>query len=322
MSYVFKRLLMKEDDEMNWKKKGMIYCPIGEDDWKNMFAMLPTPLLIGEKLRIFLGFCDSQNVGRIGYVDVNPDNPSEIIEISKKPILDIGRDGAFDDNGVVPISILTDNNKVLLYYVGFQKGVKTPYYMFGGVAISDDGGITFKRYSESPILDRTGDEIYARCGINVIKDNNTYKMWYIGSNKEGWTESGGKLRPLYIMKYTESDDGIHWNQDPVICMEYANEDEHGFGRPFVWKDNGQYRMLYSIRTYSRGYYIGYAESSDGISWNRKDNQAGIDLSERGWDSVNLSYPYVFRYMNKTYLFYNGNGCGKSGFGYAELDGEL
>lgn len=152
----------------------------------------------------------------------------------------------------------------------------------------------------------------------MLYDENKYKMWYIGSNKEGWTESAGKLKPLYIMKYTESDDGIHWNAPPVQCMEYKNSDEHGFGRPYVWKQDNQYRMLYSIRTYSRGYYIGYAESADGINWIRKDEQAGIDLGATGWDNENLSYPYLYKYKEHVYMFYNGNGCGKSGFGYAEL----
>jgi len=304
---------------MKWEKRGLIYCPDGNVEWKTMFAMLPTPLLIDGKLRIFLGFCDQKNVGRIGYVDVNPDNPNEIYKISAQPVLDTGRKGAFDDNGVVPISILNGHGRILLYYVGFQLGIQVPYYMFGGLAISSDGGESFTRYSESPILDRIGDEIYARCGINVIEDHGIYKMWYVGSNKEGWTQSGGKLKPLYIMKYVESTDGIHWDSNPITCMNYKDADEHGFGRPYVWREsNGLYRMLYSIRTYSRGYYIGYAESVDGIKWIRMDNKAGIDLSENGWDSENLSYPYIFNYKDKTYLFYNGNGCGKSGFGYAEL----
>lgn len=101
-------------------------------------------------------------------------------------------------------------------------------------------------------------------------------------------------------------------------MDYKSSDEHGFGRPFVWKEDGMYKMMYSIRTYSRGYYIGYAESIDGICWTRKDEEAGIDLSESGWDNQNLSYPYLYRYKEKIYLFYNGNGCGKTGVGYAEL----
>lgn len=304
---------------MKWEKKGLIYCPSGEPGWRNQFAMLPTPLLMQDRLRVFLGFCDEKNVGRIGYVDVNPDNPSEVYTISRFPVFDIGRPGAFDDNGVVPISILQEkNDQVYLYYIGFQLGVKTPYFMFGGLALSNDGGKTFYRYSESPILDRTKDEIFARCGINVIKEDGKYKMWYIGSNKEGWTESGGKLKPLYIMKYTESYDGIHWNGESVTCMDYQTADEHGFGRPYVWKENGLYRMMYSIRTYSRGYYLGYAESKDGRSWDRMDDKVGIGLGHDSWDDTNMSYPFILKYMDKVYLFYNGNGCGKSGFGYAEL----
>ena len=304
---------------MIWEKKGVIYAAENDVPWRNQFAMLPTPLLMdGDILRIFIGFCDKDNVGRIGYVDVNPNNPSEIYNVSDVPVLDIGRKGCFDDNGVVPISILRKEREILLYYIGFQLGVKIPYYMFGGVAISRDNGRTFKRYSESPVLDRRNDEVYARCGINVIFDQGKYRMWYIGSRAEGWVMSGGKPRPLYIMKYTESSDGIHWNEESVTCMSYNNEDEHGFGRPYVWRDGDILKMYYSIRTYSRGYYIGYAESKDGIKWNRMDNKAGIELGNSGWDDTNMSYPFIYTYGEHTYMFYNGNGCGKTGFGYAEL----
>lgn len=167
-------------------------------------------------------------------------------------------------------------------------------------------------------MDRKNGDLYARCGVNVIKDMGRYKMWYIGSYEAGWTLSNGKLRPYYIMKYMESEDGIHWDSDPVTCMDYKCADEHGFGRPFVWKDGGIYRMMYSIRTYSRGYRIGYAESADGIHWVRKDEEAGIDVSSSGWDNQNLAYPYLYQYKEKRYLFYNGNGCGKTGVGYAQL----
>lgn len=304
---------------MKWEKKGLIYCPDGHIDWMKQFAMLPTPLLINEStLRLFVGFCDIDNIGRIGYIDVDPNNPKKILNVFSEPVLDIGQDGCFDDHGVVPISILKKGNQIFLYYIGFQEGVKIPYYMFCGLAISDDNGNSFYRYSKSPVLDRINDEVYARCGVNVIKDDSKYKMYYVGSYKEGWTQAQGKAKPLYTMMYTESDDGIHWNNEAIQCMEYANEDEHGFGRPHVWKEDGIYKMIYSIRTYSRGYYLGYAESQDGIHWVRKDSEVGIGLSETGWDSKNISYGYRFVYKDKTYLFYNGNGCGKTGFGYAEL----
>jgi len=79
-------------------------------------------------------------------------------------------------------------------------------------------------------------------------------------------------------------------------------------------------MLYSFRTYSSGYKIGYAKSENGKEWVRKDEQAGLTPSGDGWESESLSYPYLFQSNDKTYVFYNGNGCGRTGIGAAELIG--
>ena len=45
---------------------------------------------------------------------------------------------------------------------------------------------------------------------------------------------------------------------------------------------GLWKMWYSYR--GDRYHIGYAESYDGINWTRKDEKAGIDISETGFDS--------------------------------------
>jgi len=67
------------------------------------------------------------------------------------------------------------------------------------------------------------------------------------------------------------------------------------------------------------YRIGYAESSNGVDWKRKDNDVGIDVSPSGWDSEMIEFPYVFDNKDTRYMLYCGNGFGKTGFGYAILD---
>ena len=52
--------------------------------------------------------------------------------------------------------------------------------------------------------------------------------------------------------------------------------------------------------------------SDGL-----DDQAGITLSDEGWDSFMLAYPDVVDVGGHRYMFYNGNGFGQTGFGFAE-----
>jgi hypothetical protein len=77
-------------------------------------------------------------------------------------------------------------------------------------------------------------------------------------------------------------------------------------------------MFYSIRTRSKGYRLGYAESKDGVTWQRRDDDVGIDVSADGWDSEMIAYASVVAHGDKVYMFYNGNNCGATGFGYAIL----
>jgi hypothetical protein len=81
-----------------------------------------------------------------------------------------------------------------------------------------------------------------------------------------------------------------------------------------------YRGSLNYRTdKAQSYRLGYAESSDGIDWTRKDEEVGIARSDEGWDSVMMCYPYLYQHRGRKYLFYNGNGFGESGFGYAILE---
>lgn len=302
---------------MNWIKKGLIYCPDGQQPWAKKYAFPPTPYFMSnEVLRIYVAFCDENTIGRIGFVDISAKNPSTILNISKKPVFDIGIPGSFDENGVVPTSIVKVDNKLFLYYVGYQLGYKVRYFQFEGLAISKDGGNSFSRYSKVPILDRSDEELLNRTSAFVIYDEDVFKMWYVGGSK--WLAVDGKLLPVYNIRYLESKDGIRWGKKGRICIDFKNKDEHALGRPYVIKDEN-YKMFYSIRTKSKGYRLGYAESKDGLYWIRKDEEMNIDISQSGWDSRMIAYPSVVNFKGSTCLFYNGNNCGETGFGYAVLE---
>lgn len=66
------------------------------------------------------------------------------------------------------------------------------------------------------------------------------------------------------------------------------------------------------------YDIRYTESTDGISWIRMDNKAVLLQFDSGWDSHMACYPAILEIEDKTYMFYDGNGMGETGFGYVEL----
>jgi hypothetical protein len=138
-------------------------------------------------------------------------------------------------------------------------------------------------------------------------------MWY-GSNL-GWGSRREDMR--HVVKYAESDDGRVWAPTGRVCIPLRGDREWAISRPCVVRDGLLYRMWYSYR--SPGYRIGYAESQDGVEWERLDHLAGIDASDSGWDSEMIEYACVFDANGERYMLYNGNGYGASGMGIAVLD---
>jgi hypothetical protein len=283
--------------------------------------MVPTTIQTGDgRIRVFCASCDAENIGRVGYVDVAADDPTRVIGVSEWPVLDIGPPGRFDDNGVTPLSVCRlDDGRLRLYYAGWQLGVRVRYFLFTGVAESDDGGATFHRVWQVPVLDRSDAEASTRTGGLVLRGPSGWRIWYAGGSD--WIPADGDrpARPAYALRYAESPDGIHWPSRGEVCLEPA-DGEHGFGRPAIIEQDGLLRMWYSRRMIAGGYRIGYAESHDGRIWARRDDRAGIELSADGWDSTMQCYAAIEQTADATYLFYNGNDYGKTGFGVAVAEG--
>ncbi|MEP0984485.1 hypothetical protein [Ekhidna sp.] len=306
---------------MIWKKKGLIYCPTGKSGWDKNYAIYPTPRFIrgSNILRVYFGVLDVNNFGRTEFIDLDPSDPSVIIDLSNKVSLDLGSLGQFDDSGAIPSCYVEIHGKKYLYYNGFCRSVRTPYHIFSGLA-EIDSDESINRTSTCPVLDRTSEEYIDRAGQVVLNDNGILKCWYVSASK--WEDMDSVLfkrqMPVYRIKYATSKNGYDWIVNDKYCIDFENEDEFGFGRPWVIKSGDMYRMWYSIRRRSVPYRIGYAESLDGIEWERKDREVGIDVSEAGWDSEMVCFPSVIKVKDKTFMFYNGNNNGKTGFGVAEL----
>lgn len=310
---------------MRWQKKGIIFVPDNNYSWMVSHAQSPIADKMGDHvLRIYFGTRDNLNRTVTTCIEVVPDNPQDILYVHDKPTLGLGRMGCFDDSGVMPSWIVIHDGLQYMYYTGWNIGMTVPYRNSIGLAISEDNGRTFSRPYEGPIMDRTYSEPYFCAAPCVIIDNRIWRMWYLSCVE--WGECSGKPEPYYHTKYAESTDGINWDRKGIVCVDFKSPDEAGIVRPSVFKERGTYKMWYSYRgikdyrtNKERSYRIGYAESSNGIEWTRRDDEVGIDRSEEGWDSEMIAYPYVYEHKGRKYMLYNGNGFGKSGFGYAVLN---
>jgi len=275
-------------------------------------AMVPTVYQVhGNSVRVYFSGRDQENRSQIGFFEFDVTNPFKILRISEKPVLHIGELGCFDDNGVTPSWIVAHQDKLYLYYIGWNRKSTVRMSLIAGLAVSTDKGETFTRYSRAPLLSRTNAEPLAiLTGPCVLIDEKVWKMWYVSGT--AWVNPD---LPKYNIKYAESDDGIHWRREGVVCIDFKSPEEHALARPCVLKENGLFKMWYSYK--GSDYRIGYAESLDGIHWTRMDDQAGIDVSTSGWDSQMIEYACVFNHQGKKYMLYNGNNYGADGIGLAQ-----
>lgn len=301
---------------MKWKKLGLVYCPDGSMPWALHSALTPTPTIRKNGLiRVFAGFRDERGVSRIGAVDLDPENPTRVLHVSRTPVLDIGQAGAFDDNGVIMGDVIEDGEGLLMFFIGFQLVANVKFLAFTGAARSVDGGDTFHRVSNAPVLDRCDRGLYFHAIHSVMRDGDQLRAWCGTGN--AWQDIGGKPFPAYGV--SEVHGGVDgFSRTPRVCIEPVGN-EYRIGRPRVYRTEGLWRMFYTVGTRQGSYLPGYAESRDGVTWARRDEEVGLSLSPSGWDSTALSYPALLTVGRKTWVFYNGNEMGKTGFGVAELE---
>ena len=300
---------------MKWHKIGNVFPPIGRRTWLKSHAGNPFAWHIKDSLyRVFFTSRDANNRSHISSAIVDFNADFKILEVSEHPILAPGELGLFDDSGVMMGYLLEKGDKLYLYYLGWNLKVTVPWLNTIGLAISEDGGETFQKYSRAPIMDRSDNDPFSISYPSILFEDNSYRMWY-GSNL-GWGSDQSDM--MHVIKSASSDDAIHWTTNNRTAIPLKNEFEYALSKPFVLKENGTYYMWYSFRAskLSNKYRIGVAASVDGQVWERMDEKVGIEPSKSGWDSEMIEYPWIGKHDDHYIMLYNGNEYGRTGFGAA------
>jgi len=300
-----------------WKKEGLIFSC---DKYGTGYAQDPFIDKISDDVwRIYYSTRTKDVVSMPYCIDVEANNPSNILKVYDEPLFLPGESGTFDDNGITMTSIVKVGKEKYIYYCGWNKKVSVSYSLSIGIAVVRENGKIEKLY-EGPVLDRSIDDPIAVSAPCVIYDEGIFKLWYITFTS--WKEYDGRKEPTFVIKYATSKDGIKWDTNTNICIDSTYEGE-SFARPWVLKDKGIYKMLFSSRgpvgyrdADGQHYVLDYAESADGKNWERKTEKFKLTGESDGWDSGMTAYGTVVQGKDKYYMLYNGNDFGKTGFGYA------
>lgn len=305
---------------MAWKKLGLVYCPDGAKDWARHSFMTPVPVQISENvIRVFGGSRDGEGISRISWIDVDCADPLKVLRVSDRPVLDVGEPGMFDDNGVILGDLIwVSPVELRMYYVGFQLVEKVKFLAFTGLAVSSDGGESFIRAQSTPVLDRAPRAPFINALHSIAKSGDGYRAWI--SCGQRWQMIDGTPYPQYNCWTLESTDGIAFDMRKATKILDVTETEYRIGRPRANRVPGGYELRITSDTISKQYACHLATSRDGISFDRTD----IVELPRGhageWDSEMTCYPArIDTPQGDSYLFYNGNGMGRTGVGVARWE---
>jgi len=318
---------------MKWKKIGRIFDPTQYQLPNNceQFAQSPQTLIFDDFIRIYFSTrsVDESNgkyLSHIAFVDMNK-NLRDVIRVSDKTVIPLGKLGCFDEHGIFPMNIMRHGDVIYGYTCGWNRRVSVSVDTSIGLAISRDDGLTFERIGDGPVL---GASLYEPCLVGdgfVRVIDGLFHMWYIFGT--GWKKYSPELPPdrTYKIGHATSRDGIHWEKEEArqIISDRLGDDESQ-ALPTVIEIDGQYHMFFCYResfdfrkSKGRGYAIGHAWSDDLVNWVREDNNPQLEGTPGEWDSEMQCYPHVFECEGKVYLLYNGNEFGRYGFGLAELE---
>ncbi|MHA6646000.1 glycoside hydrolase family protein [Mesorhizobium sp. A623] len=237
----------------------------------------------------------------------------EVIGVSDRPVFEHGAEDSYYSHGVSIGNYYEINGQRYILFMGWHTP-KDGHWRgeIGRLRLGDDFSLAID--GEAPFIGLSAEDPISLSYPWVMPDpQGGYHMWY-GSTT---TWDAGNLEMLHVIRHAHSDDGDHWHADDHT-LPFMLGVAQAFSRPTVIHDETGYHMWFSYRSGTgETYRIGHAWSVDARKWTLKPS--GVDVSDEGWDSEMIEYPFVFEHAGCRFMLYNGNEFGGSGFGLAIAD---
>jgi len=264
------------------------------DSWDSNSVGDPAVISDGPAYKMWYDGGDTGGIHSIGYATST--NGITWTKYAGNPVI-TGTIGNWDAN-VLNGDVVFDGIMYRMWYWGADS---IPGIYAIGYATSTHG-VAWTKYAGNPII-TTGaasnwDSQYVLCP-GVISDTGLYKMWYTG------VDDGG----TWSIGYVTSTNGISWTKysgNPVLQTGPSGSwDASRVLCPEVVLDDTTYRMWYTGQDADGTRRVGYATSSDGISWTKSASNPVLgEGALDSWDA-NVMHVGVILQGNAYEMWYTG-----------------
>src|SRR5690554_4277400 len=104
---------------MTWQQKGRIFKPEGVYPWSRTHAQVPSALVLEDRIRLYYATRDEHGRSLTSFIDVDLDDPTKILYVHERPVMDLGAPGCHDEDGVMVGCVLSVGDEVWMYYTGW-----------------------------------------------------------------------------------------------------------------------------------------------------------------------------------------------------------
>jgi predicted GH43/DUF377 family glycosyl hydrolase len=191
-------------------------------------------------------------------------------------------------------SVLHDGSRFLYWYQAGERG-RTRI----GLASSEDAR-SWQKHPE-PVLELGAPGSWDEAGLGdpyLIGCGDSYYLYYLGQNRRG----------LQRLGVARSQDGVHWQKsgsNPILDVGVPGSfDERGLGEPAVFVAGGRFYMLYTGRDAAEQRRIGWAQSGNGVDWERIAHTPLLE-GFADWNSRVVCDPAVWRDGARILVWFGG-----------------
>ena len=241
--------MAESSDGLSWSKHdgNPVLEPGDEGEWDSMYRGQAAMMKDDDGLYKTWYSGSDGGIWQTGYATST--NGIDWAIYDNNPVLATGAEGSWDEQEANGPAVIKDGGIYQMWY----HGCNADYSICSIGYATSANGLDWVKHPGNPVLTGAGgewDESYM-FWPSVVKDGSTYKMWYLSLDGE--------------IGLATSPDGVSWTKyadNPVLSEGWDGVE---IKNHTVITDSGSFKMWLNSGT-GASLGIGYAESTDGISW--------------------------------------------------------